>query len=46
MGYDLTMKIKLEGVKNTKLEGVELEIKLNELCDDGSDPSKCKLSSD
>ena len=36
MGYELELKIKLVG--RGKWQGLEAAIKLDELCDDGSDP--------
>lgn len=45
MGYELDIKIKFKGQE--KYEGVECDIELKELCDDGSDPEyRIKVAKD
>jgi len=43
MGYEINIKMKLEGAKNSVLDGFECTVKINDLCDDGSEPSKTKF---
>ena len=38
MGYELNMKLQLEGANDTFLEGLICEVTIEELCDDSSDP--------
>ena len=43
MGYEIKIKMKLEGSKGGQLEGFKCTIKIDDLCDDGSEPSKVKF---
>ena len=43
MGYEINIKMKLEGAKNSELDGFECTVKIDDLCDDGSEPSKTKF---
>ena len=44
MGYELTFKAVLTGVENTYLQGMECELEIEELCDDGGDPEGYDIS--
>lgn len=43
MGYEIKIKMKLEGSKGGQLEGFNCTIKIDDLCDDGSEPSRVKF---
>jgi len=44
MGYELTFKAVLTGVEKTYLQGMECELELEEICDDGSGPEGYDIS--
>ena len=44
MGYELDLKLQLEGMKDTFLDGLVCELKLEEFLDDGSEPSDFSIS--
>jgi hypothetical protein len=46
MGYEMNIKMKLEGAKDSELEGFICTVKIDDLCDDGSEPSKSKFEAE
>lgn len=44
MGYELTFTAELCGVENTYMDGMSCDLKIEELCDDGSDIAGYKIS--
>ena len=43
MGYELNMRVQLDGLKDTYLEGLTCELELEEFLDDGSEPADCSI---
>jgi hypothetical protein len=44
MGYEITFEVELTGVEGTYLDGMKCNLKIEELCDDGSEPADFKIS--
>jgi len=44
MGYEINFEAELTGVKDTYLEGMICTLKIEELCDDGSEPADFNIS--
>jgi activator of HSP90 ATPase len=44
MGYDLTFTAELTGVEATYMEGCIVEVEIEELCDDSTEPAGCEIS--
>ena len=44
MGYELTFKAELTGMKDTYLEGMKCTLEIEELCDDSNEPAGYEIS--
>ena len=44
MGYEITFEVELTGIEGTYLDGMKCNLKIEELCDDGSEPADFKIS--
>lgn len=44
IGYELNIKVELNGVENTYFQDFVCEVDIEELCDDGGEPDSAKVS--